>query len=123
MSRIIDDELVEPVVQTLLGVIDVEGGPTSEQLAVLRALVHGLWERPDLDLDSMTPFAADQAAYAAQPEDQRNRLRELIVLLELCRHPASDEQVKRADEVRRRSARARPRPPHRAHARAPRRRC
>ena len=54
MSRIIDDELVEPVVRTLLGVIDVEGGATDEQLAVLRALVHGLWERPDLDLDSMT---------------------------------------------------------------------
>ena len=98
MSRIIDDDLVEPVVQTLLGVTDVEGGPTNEQLAVLRALVNGLWERPDLDLDSMTPFAADQAAYAVQPEDQRNRLRELIVLFELCRHPASDEQVKRADE-------------------------
>ena len=31
---------------------------------VLRALVHGLWERPDLDLDSMEPFAPDQAAYA-----------------------------------------------------------
>ena len=98
MSRVIDDELVEPVVRTLLGVIDAEGGPTDEQLAVLRALVNGLWERPDLDLDSMTPFAADQAAYAVQPEDQRNRLRELIVLLELCRHPASDEQVQRADE-------------------------
>jgi hypothetical protein len=98
MSRIIDDELVEPVVRTLLGVIDVEGGPTDEQLAVLRALVHGLWERPDLDIDSMDAFAPDQAAYAVMAEDQRNRLRELIVLLELCRHPSSDEQVQRADE-------------------------
>src|SRR3954469_24649283 len=98
MSRIIDDELVEPVVRTLLGVIDVEDGPTDEQLAVLRALVHGLWERPDLDLDSMEPFAADQAAYAIQPEDQRSRLRELMVLLELCRHPASEKQIQRADE-------------------------
>src|SRR6476619_5930034 len=98
MSRIIDDELVEPVVRTLLGVIDVEGGATDEQLAVLRALVHGLWERPDLDLDSMEPFAPDQAAYAVMAEDQRSRLRELMVLLELCRHPASEEQVQRADE-------------------------
>jgi hypothetical protein len=93
MSHVIDDELVEPVVRTLLGVIDVEGGPTSEQLVVLRALVHGLWDRPDLDLDSLEPFAPDQAAYAVTDEDQRNRLRELIVLLELCRHPASEEQV------------------------------
>jgi hypothetical protein len=98
MSRIIEDELVEPVVRTLLGVIDVEDGPTEEQRAVLRALVHGLWERPDLDIDSMDAFAPDQAAYAVMAEDQRNRLRELIVLLELCRHPASDEQVQRADE-------------------------
>jgi len=98
MARVIDDELVEPVVRTLLGVIDVEDGATHEQLLVLRALVHGLWERPDLDLDALEPFAPDQAAYAVTDEDQRNRLRELIVLLELCRHPASEEQVQRADE-------------------------
>ena len=36
MSRVIDDEL-EPVVRTLLGVIDVDGGATREQLLVLRA--------------------------------------------------------------------------------------
>src|SRR4029077_13595999 len=46
----------------------------------------------------MEPFAPAQAAYAVMAEAQRSRLRELMVLLELCRHPASEEQVQRADE-------------------------
>ena len=48
MSRVIDDELVEPVVRTLLGVIDVEGGPTDEQRSVLRALA-----QPTIDCASV----------------------------------------------------------------------
>jgi len=71
MSRVIDDELVEPVVRTLLGVIDVEGGATNEQLAVLRALVHGLWGRPDLDLDALEPSALVQGSGSRAPSCAR----------------------------------------------------
>ena len=38
-------ELVEPVTCALLGAIDVDGGATDEQLAVLQAIVAHLWER------------------------------------------------------------------------------
>lgn len=35
MTRLVDAELVEPVVRRLLGTIDVDDGPTEEQLAIL----------------------------------------------------------------------------------------
>jgi hypothetical protein len=98
MARVIDDGLVEPAVRTLLGATNVGDGPTHEQRAVLGALVRGLWERPDLDLDALEPLDPAGAAEAIVAEDQRARVRELIVLLELCRHPGSEAQVRRADE-------------------------
>src|SRR4029079_17904893 len=58
MPFLVGPELVEPVTQSLLGAIDVDGGPTDEQLAVLRAVVTYLWERPDLDLAPPPPSAS-----------------------------------------------------------------
>ena len=96
MTRAITPELVEPVVAVALGVTDVDGGPTDEQRAVLRALVAGYWRRDDLDIDAVTFLGPDGVSVI--PEGPaRSRVRELLVLLELCRHPASDAQVDRVD--------------------------
>ena len=46
MPFLVAPELVEPVTRSLLDAIDVDGGPTDEQLAVLRAFVTYLWTRP-----------------------------------------------------------------------------
>ncbi|MFN8027646.1 MAG: hypothetical protein U0W40_15190 [Acidimicrobiia bacterium] len=65
MSRLVPPEVVEPVVRGLLGAVDVDGGPTAEQLAVLRAITTHLWARPDLVVvrnfvvDGRTSAAAD----------------------------------------------------------------
>lgn len=97
MPRVIDDELVEPLVGVLLGAADVDGGPTDEQRAVLRALVAGYWGRADLDLDRVAPVGPEGTALVpAGPA--RARLRELLVLVEICRHPVSTAQVERVDE-------------------------
>ena len=98
MMRIIEDELVDVVTGALVGVIDVEDGPTDEQCAVLQAIVTGYWERSDLDVAAMKPVSADDAAVAVTDPAARRRLRELMVLLELCRHPLSEAQVARVDE-------------------------
>ena len=90
-------DLVEPVTCALLGSIDVDGGATDEQLAVLRAVVTHLWERPDLDLSVLVPLGPEDAAAAVTDPNARRRLGELIVMLELCRHPASAEQVARVE--------------------------
>jgi hypothetical protein len=97
MPRLIDAPDVETVVRGLVGVIDVEDGPTDEQLAVLRAVVSHLFERDDLDPGEMTPLGpADTAARLTDP-DARRRFGELTFTLEACRHPLTDAQVGRCE--------------------------
>lgn len=98
MSRVIDDSTVEPATRALLGAIDVDGGATDEQRAVLAAIVREYWERPDLELESLPPLDPAGAAAAITRDTHRARMRELMVLLELCRHPLSNAQVQRVDE-------------------------
>ena len=87
VTLLVSAELVEPFARALLGAIDVDGGPTDEQLAVLQALVTHLWERDDLDLGDPRAARARRAAAAITDPDARRRLCELMVTLELCRHP------------------------------------
>ena len=98
MTRIIDEAHIEPTVRALLGAIDAGDGGTDEQRGVLRAVVERYWQRPDLDLTSITPL--DPAATTAAIPDpaMRGRVRELMVALELCRHPLTPEQVALVDE-------------------------
>ena len=98
MSLIISPELVEPMTRALLGGIDVEGGGTDEQLAVLDAVVTHLWQRDDLALDTLTPLGPAEAAHSVTEPSDRRRLNELMVTLELCRHPQSVAQVARVEQ-------------------------
>lgn len=98
MRQFIEDQFVDVVIGALVGMIDVEDGPTTEQRAVLQALVSGYWGRPDLDVGSMKPLSVDDTATAVTDPQARRRLRMLMVLLELCRHPLSEAQVARTDE-------------------------
>jgi hypothetical protein len=98
MTRVIEDELVDVVTGALVGVIDVDDGPTDEQRAVLQAMVTSYWARSDLDVGTMKPVSAEDAAAVVTDAKARRRLRELMVLLELCRHPISEAQVVRVDE-------------------------
>ena len=97
MPRVIDDEHVEPATRALLGVIDAGDGGTPEQRGVLESFVDAYWDRPDLDLSSLTPLDPDGVAAAFPDEAQRQRVCEFMVLLELCRHPLTTEQVDRVD--------------------------
>jgi hypothetical protein len=84
---------VDTVVRGLVGVIDVDGGPTDEQLAVLRAVVVHLFERDDLDPATVAPLSADEISDALTDPDARRRFGELMFTLETCRHPLTDAQV------------------------------
>src|SRR6476646_6754075 len=98
MPRVIDDSMVVPATRVLLGAVDVDGGATDEQRAVIASIVSGYWGRPDLDLDSLVPLDPEGAAAAITQATHRHRVRELMVLLELCRHPGSAAQMQRVDE-------------------------
>ena len=81
-----------------MGATDVDGGPTEEQLAVLRALLVHLWNRPDLEPSSLGALDPATAAATITEPNVRWRLHELIVVLEACRHPQSATQVGRVEE-------------------------
>ncbi len=101
MAVMVGADLVEPVTRALLGAIDVDGGATDEQVAVLRAVVTHLWERSDLDLATLVPLNPREAAAAVSDPQARRRLRELMVTLEFCRHPESVAQVERVEQYAR----------------------
>jgi hypothetical protein len=84
---------IEPLVAGLVGGIDVDGGPTGEQEIVLGSIVSNLWKRSDLKLSEVTPLSPGEAAAALVRPDARLRFCEILMTLELCRHPQSENQV------------------------------
>ncbi len=98
MSVLVNPELVEPVARGLLGAIDVDDGPTAEQLTVLDTIVRHLWHRDDLDIRSLGGLSPSAFALAVPDVDARRRFHELLVTLEICRHPQSAAQVARVEE-------------------------
>ena len=85
--------LIEPVTGGLLCGMDVDGGPTPEQMLVLRAIVSHLWGRSDLDLRSVAPVNAEELAAVLPDKETRTMFHELHLTLEACRHPQSSAQV------------------------------
>lgn len=98
MTFAIAPELVEPVVQGLIAGIDVGDGPTDEQLAVLSAVVGPVWGRGDIDLRSIGGLGPEELANAVTDPVARRRFYEVLVTLEICRHPLNDDQVTRVEE-------------------------
>ena len=98
MPRLVPPHLVEPTVRGLVGAVDVDGGPTHEQLAVLRAITVHVWERPDLDPTTVDAAGPDETAAALDDPASRRRFHEVLFTLEQCRHPLTGSQVARVEE-------------------------
>jgi ubiquinone biosynthesis protein Coq4 len=81
----------------LLGAVDVDGGPTDEQHAVLGAILRHVWRLPDLDLDAVHARGPAEVAERLTDEQACLRFCELAMVLELCRHPQSPAQVGRVE--------------------------
>lgn len=97
MAYAVAEDEVEPVVRGLLGLIDVDGGPTTEQLDVLWSITSHLWRRPDLASARLSPLSPDELAVTLGDERARRRFHVIAVTLELCRHPLSQAQVNSAE--------------------------
>ena len=98
MAQGIDEQFVEIVVAGLLGGIDVEDGATSEQLNLLSSLTTNLWGRDDLDLGQVSPLSPSALAAKLEGEERRRRFCELLMVLEMCRHPQLERQLSRVEE-------------------------
>ena len=81
----------------LLATLDVDGGPSEEQLQVLEAFVSHVWAAPDLDVGALTPLSAREVADRLSDGSDRLRFSEMAIVLELCRHPLSIAQVARIE--------------------------
>jgi hypothetical protein len=97
MSIVVPAALVEPVAGALLGGIDVDGGPTDDQRAVFDTVVTHLWQRPDLAGGSRS-IAPDEAAHVITDPELRRRVLQLLITLELCRHPQTETQISRVED-------------------------
>ena len=97
-NLILPADQVEPVARVLVGAIASDDGPTGEQVGVLRALLEHLWNRPDLVVEELEPYEPATAADAITDDAVRRRLNELMVVLELARHPQTAAQVARVEE-------------------------
>ena len=84
------------IVRALLGASDVGSGPTAEQIRVIRSLAGG-YLGLELDLDALDPCTPEELA-ATVDERGRHRVIDLLILVELCRHPSDPAQ---ADAVER----------------------
>ena len=89
---------VEPIVAGLLGGITTSAGPTAEQMIVLESITRHLFGRADIDLQNVTPLSPDELAKRLSRHEARLRFAEIMMTLELCRHPMSIEQVELAEE-------------------------
>lgn len=92
---------VEVVTAGLRTGIDVDGGPTDEQRAVLRVLTAHLWGRPDIDPDRLPRVGPQELAERLADPDARTAFHELHLALETCRHPQSAAQVELVEEYAR----------------------
>lgn len=97
MTLLLADE-AEPMFAGLLGGISTSGGPTAEQMIVLESIARHLLGRPDIDLQNVTPLSADELAKRLKRHEARLRFAEIMMTLELCRHPMSLEQVDLAEK-------------------------
>lgn len=93
VSLSLPPDLVEPFVGALVAGIDVDGGPTTEQLTVLRAIVDHVWDRPDLVFARLRRIGPAELADLLTEPDLRESFHELHLTLETCRHPQSEAQV------------------------------
>ena len=98
---IIDANLVEVVTGGLLAGIDVDEGPSEEQLGVLRVIVSHVWERPDLQFEGVRHIEPGELAEYLVDEHHRTAFHELHMALETCRHPQSPAQVALVEEYAR----------------------
>ncbi|MEI8057909.1 MAG: hypothetical protein WCI29_10930 [Actinomycetes bacterium] len=92
MSIVVPPELAPVLVAGLLGVAEVDGGPTDEQLVVINSIALHLWR-----LDPTICEAAEPSVIAAAVADPsiRRRFVQLAIVVSFCRHPNVPEQVAR----------------------------
>ena len=84
--------------QACLGAISGPDGATEEQLTILRAIACNVWGLDPADLTPESALTPQEAAAGIVDEQPRRRTREMMVMLELRRHPLELSHEQRVRE-------------------------
>jgi len=90
----LSNERAEKIAQGLAGLVDVESGPSDEQRDVLQAFSSHLLCLKTNQIAELKPLCADQIATSISDQGDRRIFMQMAIMLELCRHPPSEEQLK-----------------------------
>ena len=90
-------DLVEPAARLLLGAIDTGDRGTPEQRRILQMVITQVWNRPDIDIEAITPLLPEAVGEIFDDPIAARRVQMILVLLEVCRHPLTTEQVELVD--------------------------
>ena len=83
------------IARALIGSASIGSGPTEEQRRIIDCLIHGYFGL-DTSVDELEPLDPEDLA-AAVPADDRTRVIDLLIAVELCRHPADPAQAERTE--------------------------
>ncbi len=81
------------MVRGLIGAVSVDGGPTRQQLSLLKSITAHLWKRTDLDPSKLFGLSPQETADRLQELSDRRCFHEVLIALEVCRHPLTQTQV------------------------------
>ena len=95
MALSIPRDITPIFVSGLLGVSDVEAGPTPEQRRVIDAIARHLWT---IDTTGLGPIAPAAIAEALNEPEHRRRFVQFAIVISFCRHPDSEQQVSRMED-------------------------
>ena len=98
MPRSLQPDVATTITRACLGAICGPDGATDEQLVILGSIAEHMWGLGDVDLSPDGALGADEAAALITDENVRRRTRELMVMLELCRHPLELSHEERVEE-------------------------
>ena len=94
LSFFVEPGSVAVVARGLLGAVSTSQGPSQEQLRLIQSLLDCLWDRPDLKIHRLSPINSSELALAITDQSTRRVFHNLQMMLELSRHPQSEEQLR-----------------------------
>jgi len=86
------------IARGLCNLVDVDGGPTNEQLRILSVLIVHFLGLKSADLDFTNALGASELAVAMTGASDRRRFMQVATMLELCRHPKSADQLQKLED-------------------------
>lgn len=93
MSFIISSDAAPLIAGGLIGVMNVESGPTNEQQAVYKAFARHLLKVDIAATDFAYTLTPEKLVTALEDQGAQRLFTQMAIMLEMCRHPRSEVQL------------------------------